>query len=145
MKTMRISLKERDIIQIILDSKQVGARRRTMSMWEVLSAAGTAERDLAILGVPVHHRVGSRYVHTKHRCVLDDPSSHARRAVATTVVLERGTRGWYLIEVRRAPARVAGLMDPDGVLDLRPAARDAVLHTVTRSRDLLAWRRLAPR
>lgn len=141
---MRISLKQREIIQMILDSKQVRARRRTMSMWEVLSAAGAAERELTILGVPARHRVGARYVHTKHRCVIDERRGPARRATATTVVLERGVRGWFLIEVRRAPARVTGLMEPNGVLDLPPAAGEAVLRTVTRSRDILAWRRLAP-
>jgi hypothetical protein len=120
---MRISLHDPRIAQAILDSKQLRARVRRMSVWEVLVATSTAELEMDILRIPLRYRAGVRYVVAKRTWIRGGTGPYA----TTEVTLERGARQWYLVGVRRLSVRA----DPGGTLLLPAAAQQVVLRNAT--------------
>jgi hypothetical protein len=99
MKTqIKITIENKDKIQIELDRAQGKSEARTLDRFDVAKIAMDAESKLSQLGLSKKDMVGATLYHTTH-CRM--PGGYKYRESSTEITLVRRSSDWFLAEVKR--------------------------------------------
>jgi hypothetical protein len=94
---MKINISDKEAVRAALAAVNRKAERHAYTLpSEIAAVADDAERQLARLDVPKAARKGARYVSQSGSKL---PNSYKYKATGTTVTLERGAAGWFLVDV----------------------------------------------
>lgn len=94
---MKINVKAESKIQTALDTAQQNCTANMATCKYVSSLAWEAERALDELELPKKYRAGVQYKHTE----AGPANAYKYKMPTTTITLERGSAGWFLVGVSR--------------------------------------------
>ena len=125
---MRINLKNQEKVTAALDKVNGQAREHTFDYSDLCAAVLEAEESRIHQILPRKNWKGMRLALRSGRPVA---RAYKRERIATRVVLERGARAWFMVDISRA--RIIPQEGGESWLWLTEEQRDIVLAKVCRS------------
>src|SRR3954465_11545984 len=119
-KPIKIIIENRDAIEAALRAVNGKATAHTYtSVYAMIRLAEEAEGELVVFGLPKNLRPGATYEKQSGGYL---PNAYKNIAIATRVVIERRSSGWYLTGVQ--PASLFPRQNPRGYLTVTKKQAD---------------------